>query len=72
MSIEYCTQIRKALKDQTRTEIQWCAKAGVDTGCGGYSDGCPPKLQRYFISERGIPIERVTFTRKETGYKRVP
>ena len=64
--IEYCTQIRKVLKDN-RTEIQWCAKAGVDTGCNGYSDGCPPKLQRYFISERGIPIERVTF-----NHERIP
>lgn len=62
MSIEYCAQIRKVIPDKLpRREVEFCAKAGTDMGCHGYSDSCPPKMQKYFISERGIPLERVTF-----------
>ena len=44
-----------------RTEVVWCSKALADMGCNGYSDGCPPKMQKYFVSERGIPKDKITF-----------
>lgn len=66
MSIERCENIRRAFPQRgtTRFEVSWCAVKGTDYGCGGYSDGCPPKMQKYFISDREIPIEQITFKEK--------
>lgn len=60
MSIEHCTQFVRKITD-ARTEIQYCKKAGVDKNCGGMSDFCPKPMQKYFVSDRAVPYEQITF-----------
>jgi hypothetical protein len=62
MSVEKCTQFRRARPDKNpNVEIQWCAKKGSDMNCGGFSDHCPKPMQKYFISDRAVPYEQITF-----------
>lgn len=60
MSIETCQNFRRAFT-RDHNEVSWCTVKGTDMACAGYSDKCPPKLQKFFIPARDIPVERISF-----------